>query len=205
VLGNHDNPRIASRMDHPRLAAMLLLTLRGAPTVYYGDEIGMTDADIPPGMAKDPQSENNPHHNRDPERTPMQWDAGKNAGFSNAEPWLPVSDASNVEAQRKDPRSILSFFRRLIESRKESPALTVGSYRPLDAGNRFVLAYVREYAEQRILVALNFGSEYEVLDVSREADEGEVLLSTSLDRDGGVSLGKTGLRPREGIMISLGP
>lgn len=123
VLGNHDNPRIASRigLDRARLAQMLLLTLRGTPTCYYGDEIGMQDVEIPPHLIVDPIGKNAPGHSRDPERTPMQWDASPNAGFSAVEPWLPVAGyytETNVEVQRKDLRSQLALFKRLTELRR---------------------------------------------------------------------------------------
>src|SRR6185369_17017347 len=96
VLGNHDRPRIASRVGaaQARLAAMLLLTLRGTPTLYYGDEIGMHDVAIPPERIQDPVERNVPGCGlgRDPQRTPMQWSAARNAGFTQAEPWLPVAE-----------------------------------------------------------------------------------------------------------------
>ncbi|PLS77720.1 MAG: alpha-amylase, partial [Chloroflexi bacterium] len=107
VLGNHDQPRIASRvgLDQARVAQMMLLTLRGTPTCYYGDEIGMQNVPIPPHQMHDPQGKDDPAHSRDPERTPMQWDASANAGFTSGQPWLPVADnytTVNVVAQRED-------------------------------------------------------------------------------------------------------
>lgn len=208
VLGNHDNPRIASRVgpEQARAAQMLLLTLRGAPTCYYGDEIGMQDARIPADKIQDPQGVNSPDHNRDPARTPMQWDASPNAGFcpKTVEPWLPVPDHGtlNVEAQQNDPRSMLALFRRLIELRKDLPALTSGSYYSLDAGNDSVLAYLREDEDNRVLVLLNFGSGNETLDLSKAADAGETLCSTHLDRSRDLDLAEIRLRPHEGIVVS---
>ncbi len=83
MLGNHDRPRIATRVgrEQARLAQMLLLTLRGTPTCYYGDEIGMQDVPIPPEQLQDPQGKDDPRHSRDPQRTPMQWNVSVNAGF----------------------------------------------------------------------------------------------------------------------------
>jgi alpha-glucosidase len=135
VLGNHDKPRIASRVGaaQARVAAMLLLTLRGTPTIYYGDELGMHDVAIPPEMVQDPQGRNMPELglSRDPHRTPMQWDASANAGFTEGEPWLPIAGdfaAANVDAQLADPRSILTLYRRLLELRRREPALSIGDF-----------------------------------------------------------------------------
>src|SRR5262249_53990547 len=113
VLGNHDRPRIASRVGaaQARIAALLLLTLRGTPTIYYGDEIGMEQVAIPDAAARDPVAHNLPGLGlgRDGCRTPMQWDAGRYAGFSTVDPWLPLEDVyqqRNVDALRADDRSI---------------------------------------------------------------------------------------------------
>jgi hypothetical protein len=155
---------------------MLLLTLRGTPTCYYGDEIGMVeDGEIPPELVRDPQRIKSPGYGRDPARTPMQWDASPNAGFcpKSAEPWLPVAgdyEMVSVEAQRGNPRSMLSLFRRLIGLRRKLPALTVGSYRPFDTGDGSVRAFLREHEEQRVLVVLTFGTERRVLDLSHLAN-----------------------------------
>ncbi|WP_425146272.1 alpha-amylase family glycosyl hydrolase [Deinococcus sp.] len=151
VLGNHDQHRFATRVGKAqyRVAQTLLLTLRGTPTVYYGDEIGMEDGYIPPERVVDPAALNQPEvaasAGRDPERTPMQWDATAYAGFmgsaadasSPAEPWLPLAQnfaAVNVAAQEADPASDLNYFRALTRLRAESAALVSGSYRSLNAG-----------------------------------------------------------------------
>ena len=208
VLGNHDNPRIASRIGPTpaRAAQMLLLTLRGTPTCYYGDEIGQQDVDIPPDKIQDPQGVHDPDYNRDPARTPMQWTAGANAGYGpeTVEPWLPVAedyDEVNVETQQSDPCSMLALFRRLVTLRRELPALTVGSYRSLNAGNSSILAYLREHGGQRVLVVLNFGSEDQVLDLSEAGEKGEVLCSTLLDRNSHLDLAELKLRPNEGLLL----
>ena len=165
VLGNHDRSRIATRVgaEQARVAAMLLLTLRGTPTLYQGDEIGMRDVPIPPQAIQDPVHLTLPGLGlgRDPERTPMQWDTGPNAGFCapDVEPWLPIADDSaavNVEAERDDPTSMLTLYRRLIELRRATPALAVGAYRTAFVEPE-VLAYWREHAGVRVLVVLNFG------------------------------------------------
>src|SRR5204862_1805214 len=136
VLGNHDQPRVASRVGpaQARVAAMLLLTLRGTPTVYQGEEIGMHNVAIPPESIQDPVAHSLPGLGlgRDPERTPLPWDASAFAGFSSVRPWLPLADdfaTENVAVQEKDPRSMLSLYRGLIELPRASPALAVGGYR----------------------------------------------------------------------------
>jgi alpha-glucosidase len=141
VLGNHDRPRLASRLPagHDRAAAHLLLTLRGTPTLYYGDELGMHDGEIPPERRVDPWA----FGNRDPVRTPMQWDAA--GSFTTGEPWLPFADdhaAVNVAAQREDPDSLLSLYRRLLALRRAEPDLRTGAYRTLQADDR-VLRFAR--------------------------------------------------------------
>ncbi|MGL4650302.1 MAG: alpha-amylase family glycosyl hydrolase, partial [Caldilineaceae bacterium] len=146
VVGNHDQRRIASRVGdaQARIAAMLLLTLRGTPTLYYGDEIGMRDVLVPLARLRDPQALNQPELaasiGRDPQRAPMPWDASANAGFANAnvETWLPIADDYaqwNVASQEQEPHSFLALYRALLELRSTSPALTLGDYRAVDAGH----------------------------------------------------------------------
>ena len=124
VLGNHDKARIASRIGEAQawVAAMLLLTLRGTPTICYGDEIGMKDVLIAPEQVQDPAEKNEPGLGlgRDPERTPMPWDGSPLAGFTTGKPWLPLGPdhaSANVAAMSKSPDSILNLYRRLIELR----------------------------------------------------------------------------------------
>ncbi|HEY6890058.1 MAG TPA: alpha-amylase family glycosyl hydrolase [Solirubrobacter sp.] len=154
VLGNHDRPRLASRLPpgHERAAAYLLLTLRGTPTLYYGDEIGMRDVAIPPEKRVDPWA----FGNRDPVRTPMQWD--RRGSFTTAhEPWLPFAadhERVNVEAQRDDPSSLLSLYRRLLALRRTEPDLRIGAYRTLSADGD-VLRFARGDAFE---VTIDFGS-----------------------------------------------
>src|SRR5215212_11925476 len=130
VLGNHDRSRVASRIgrEQARVAAMLLLTLRGTPTMYQGEELGMTDVPIPPERVQDPWERNVPGLGlgRDPERTPMPWDERAQGGFTTGEPWLPLGadvETVNVAAQATDPRSILSLTRALLALRRAEPAL----------------------------------------------------------------------------------
>jgi alpha-glucosidase len=209
VLGNHDQPRIASRVGErqARVAAMLLLTLRGTPTMYYGDEIGMRNVSVPPDRVQDPLEKNVPGMGlgRDPQRSPMQWDAGPNAGFGPAEPWLPLADDCdrvNVEAERKDPRSVLSFYRRLIELRRAEPALAFGSYLciPVPSG---AFAYVRAEGTRRFFVALNFTDKPIAVRCVDFAPRGRIAASTHRDRADELVNDDLVLRGDEGVLIEL--
>ncbi len=206
VLGNHDQPRVASRVgpEQARLAAMLLLTLRGTPTLYYGDELGMKNVDVPTERIQDPQAKNlGARLGRDPARTPMQWDASDHSGFTSDIPWLPLApdyDLINVNEQKDDPTSILTLHRRLIAIRSELPALAVGDYEPVEVGND-VIAYVREYEQQRVFVILNLTHAPHSVPVPNV--RGRVLLSTHLDSDGRRVGGEIELRADEGLLISL--
>ena len=133
--------RSASGRSRRGSAAMLLLTLRGTPTLYYGDEIGMRQVPIPVDRVRDPAAAHVP--GRDGARTPMQWDASAHAGFSAVEPWLPLADdfaGTNAAAERADPGSLLNLYRRLLAVRRTRPALTQGAYRSIAAAGE-VLTY----------------------------------------------------------------
>ena len=164
VLGNHDRPRIAARVGEAqaRIAAMMLFTLRGTPTLYYGDELGIGAVDIPPERVRDPRELREPGLGlgRDPVRTPMPWQGeAPFAGFSTAEPWLPLNadwPARNVATLLDDPDSILSLHRALLALRRAHPALALGAITLLEAeGN--VLAYERHLGEERVMILLNLG------------------------------------------------
>ncbi len=208
VLGNHDQTRIASRYGpaQARVACLLLLTLRGTPTLYYGDELGLENGVIPPEKIQDPQGINlGAEHTRDVCRTPMQWDAGPNAGFSDVEPWLPVSadyGTRNVAAQSSGLTSILNLYRRLLWYRRGSPALYGGTYQPLDAGDDNCFVYLRTAGDERCLIALNFTGDQRYVSVPGE-DTGQIVISTHLDREEKVSLSKLELRPHEGLLVEL--
>jgi alpha-glucosidase len=208
VLGNHDNPRISTKVgaQNARLAAMLLLTLRGTPTLYYGDEIGMENVPVPPEMARDPEARLFPGSGRDPYRAPMRWDSSPNAGFCRTDvaPWLPVGgdvERVNVEAQRDDPGSMLSLTRRLISLRRTIPALRSGSYEPAERAPEDCFAFSRRLNGQDVFVALNFGG-----------GETEVPLPGACDRPWRVLLSTRGevrqelrraarLRGHEGLLL----
>ena len=207
VLGNHDRPRIASRVgcEQARIAAMLLLTLRGTPTVYYGDEIGMVQVPIPPERVRDPLEIIIPGCGlgRDGARTSMQWDPSPHAGFSTVDPWLPLADdfrSENVENGRRDLSSIYNLYRRLIAARRAQPALTIGSYHPIAAEGDLIL-YTREHAGDRNLVAFNLGGDPASLRLPQPV-QGRVLVSSFADRDGEVIDGELPLRPHEGLVIA---
>jgi alpha-glucosidase len=206
VLGNHDQPRIASRVGllQARVAAILLLTLRGTPTLYYGDEIGMRDIAITPEQMQDPQGKN-VGLSRDPARTPMQWSAAANAGFSSVTPWLPISPDykyRNVEREAQDPDSMLALYRRLIQLRREEPAMVIGTYRPVVAeGN--LIAYLREQDGRRLLVALNLGPGPSQLALAGLAPAGEILIATERRRDGERVTDRLILAGDDGVVVRL--
>jgi alpha-glucosidase len=211
VLGNHDQPRIVGRVgpDQARIAAMLLLTLRGTPTIYYGDEIGMPQVPIPPDRVRDPFERNVPGIGcgRDGARTPMQWDTTPHAGFSRVEPWLPVATEyrrDNVERERLDPTSIYRLYRRLIAVRRRLPSLRVGHYRPIVATGE-LLMFVRAHESERTLIGLNLGGSSIGVSFPDRQLRGEVVVSSAGDRDGEVVPGQLSLRGHEGVVIALAP
>jgi alpha-glucosidase len=209
VLSNHDQQRVATRVGlaQARIAHMLLLTLRGTPTCYYGDELGMRDGSVPPAMLQDPRGKEEPALSRDYARTPMQWGDGPNAGFNPAGsiPWLPLAAdyaAVNVVAERGDPRSFLSFTRSLLALRRALPALSVGSYHPLDQDNAACFVYLRQHAEQRCLLALNLSPQEQELRLPA-LGRARVKLSTWMDRGGPIDLSAFTMRRDEGLLVEI--
>ena len=209
VLGNHDKPRIATRVGaaQARVAAMLLLTLRGTPTLYYGDEIGMRNVVIPPDQVKDPYEKNVPGLGlgRDPVRTPMQWNGDESGGFTTGQPWLPLADdykTVNVAVARQQSDSLLNLYRRLIELRRAEPALPVGEIAPLPAEND-LMAYVRKTHERRLLVVLNLGANPQTFNLADLKSRACLLVSTHLDRDHEKLADDLELRADEGVIVEL--
>jgi alpha-glucosidase len=170
VFDNHDNPRLDVRYgdgvhnaDIQRVISTVLFASRGAALFYYGDEIGMKttpptrkeDVKDPVGLTGWPKDKG-----RDGERTPMQWDASTNAGFSKGTPWLPVPPTYktvNVEAQESDPNSLLAWYRTLIQLKKTSPAFAAGDDVMLDQENTKVLSWMRKAAgSPAIVISANF-------------------------------------------------
>lgn len=208
VLGNHDRSRVATRIGPAaaRVAAMLLLTLRGTPTLYYGDEIGMLDVPVPPDRVQDPYEKNVPGLGcgRDPERTPMQWTPMPGAGFTTGTPWLPLSDdfrQVNATVQRADSQSMLAFYRRLLELRAAHPALSIGGYRAVDNDQRGVLSYLRAQ-DERFLAVLNFLPQPCQATLA-ENFAGRIVLSTHCDRDQEPIGRRIALREHEAVLVRL--
>ena len=166
-----------------RIVAMLLLTLWGTPFLFAGDEIGMESVAVPPAeRVRDPFEKLVGGYglNRDPERSPMRWDASEAGGFTTGEPWLPMGDVSicNVGQQRAEPRSLLWLYHRLIEIRRREPALTEGTIRPMRSRND-VFGFRRVLDDGEILVALNLVHEPAEMGVGGDRDAAPVeLIST---------------------------
>lgn len=208
VMGSHDAPRIAGRLGEAqaRVAAMLLLTLRGTPTLYQGDELGIGKVVIPPDRLRDPQKLRQPGLGlgRDPARTPMPWDASANAGFSAVEPWLPLNadwSTRNAAPQRDDPASMLNLYRSLLQLRRARPALSVGDVTVLDAGDD-VLVYQRSHDDERLLIALNLGEQPREIVLPHGTKAARVVESTLRDPAAAPD-GIWRLRPNEGLILEL--
>ena len=200
MLGNHDQSRVATRLGaaQARVAAMLLLTLRGTPTLYYGDELGLPDAKVPPDRIVDVAG-------RDPERSPMPWTrSDPNAGFSAAEPWLPMVDdagAWSVDAQRADPDSMLQLHRRLLALRRASPALHRGAWTPIPpaAGSPAgLVAYDRTHGDERFRVLLNLTPEPVTVGIP---GAWTVAVGTDVEREGAELRDVVALRGDEGLVL----
>jgi alpha-glucosidase len=171
VITNHDIVRSYTRYadgQHndqiAKLMAAMYLTLRGTPILYYGEEIGMENNDPKRKEdVKDPEGRRGwpKEIGRDGERTPMQWTAGKNAGFTGGKPWLPIPASyktHNVDAEAKDPSSVLSFYRQVLALRHKEPALLEGEYVPLNPDDPNVYIFVRRYKGEAVLVVLNMSA-----------------------------------------------
>ncbi len=219
TFSNHDRVRAISRYhgdgrgdERARLLALLLLTLRGTPFIYYGEEIGMLEGRIPREKLRDPVGRQwYPFHKgRDGCRTPMQWEKdGPGAGFTAGEPWLPAGpdlERRSVAAGEKDPGSLLHFYRKLIWRRKELPALLEGSYRSLErAVPHDCYLFLRERSGQRLAVALNYSTRPLVVNLSAAGagETGRVLLSTRPGREGQEGRSRLDLAPLEGCLLEL--
>lgn len=209
VLGNHDQPRITSRVGsaQAKIAAMLLLTLRGTPTIYYGEEIGMRDVPIPFKEVQDPQGLNMPDLNlsRDPARTPMQWDNTENAGFSTVKPWLRLPEnyrRLNVQAQQEDPFSMLTFYRKLIQLRNQEPALHIGDYQPVYS-DRQMVSFIRQHEGKRFLIVLNLTHRPCYFRPKHHTFKGTIEISCLSEREGKSIDNTIILNGDEGLIIRL--
>ena len=200
VLGNHDRSRVATRVGaaQARIAAMLLLTLRGTPTIYMGEELGMVDTPIPPDRIRDPAELREPGQGlgRDPERTPYPWDTSPNRGFTTGTPWLPIGSDTAWSEQAHDPVSMLSFYRRLIQLRRDNDALAIGALDPATAEGP-VLRYGRHLDGIRFDVALNTGAVAAEIAIAG----GTVLADTHAVDAYTIEPGTLWLKPDQGILI----
>jgi glycosidase len=213
VLGNHDQARLASRIGEgqARVAMVLLMTLRGTPTIYYGDELGLPNAVIGPDQVRDPWGLVEPAQGRDPGRSPMPWDGSPNAGFTTPDvvPWLPLAaghETRNVAAQRDDPGSILELTRRMIRLRREHPALASGVHRSIHGTPDGTFCFTRSLdgddVGPAVLVALNLTGEPRRLELDHGT--GQVLEATHPDRRGSaVDLAALTLSPDEGVVVEI--
>jgi len=194
VLSNHDLFRSIDRFpwrrhkdEKAKVAAALLLTIKGTPFIYYGEEIGMRNTKIPYRDIQDPLGKRfwPFFKGRDKARTPMQWSPGKYGGFTSGKPWLPVNNdilERNVENHDKDQASIFNVYRSLLKIRKTHLALQQGRWVPLIAGQKGILAYARIHNEERLVVILNFTAWKKRISLP-EHSFGNVLFSTHRDMD----------------------
>lgn len=209
VLGNHDQPRIRSRvgLGQSRIAAILLLTLPGTPTVYYGDELGMQDVPIPSEEQHDPQGLNMPDKNlsRDPARTPMQWDTNANAGFTENIPWLRIDKffyKENVYIQKSDKDSMLSLYKKITALRQQEMALMAGTYERIYE-DRQGFAYIRKFiGSDSFLIALNFTHRQCRFKFSMPI-AGKIEIATMPELEGAEISNIIYLRGDEGIIVRL--
>lgn len=210
VMGNHDQPRIPSRIgqQQAKVAAVLLLTLRGTPTIYYGEEIGMRDVPIPFSEVQDPQGLNMPGKNlsRDPARTPMQWDSSENAGFTDGRPWLRLDRTfhrRNVQTQQQHVYSSLSLYKRLIDLRRQEPSLLTGDYKPVHSDQQMI-AYIRQAEGHRgFLVVLNLSHRPCYFAPANLRFKGIILIDTFPEQEQQLVEDRIDLSGDEGMVVQL--
>ena len=230
-LSNHDQPRMVSKFgnDTPefreissKMLSTFVMTMRGTPYYYYGDELGMTNIrfdSIEDYHDVDTRNkyiglknkggdlkaflEGQKQTSRENGRTPFQWDTTKNAGFTTGKPWLKVNPnytIINAEAQEKDPNSTLNYFRTLVQLRKKEPAFVYGKYTLLDRENPNVFAYIRELEGKKILILLNFSEKKSEFNIGVSTSKSKILLD---NYTGTKNLKKNILRPFEAVIIEL--
>lgn len=228
-MANHDQPRMVSKFgnDTPEFRALsskmlstFVFTMRGTPFYLQGDELGMTnirfnsiddynDVEARNQYAKILEMgddttafiEDRKQTSRENSRTPFQWDASENAGFTKGKPWLKVHPnftEINAEAQEKDENSILNYFKKLVQLRKKEPALTYGSFEIIDKENPAVFAYLRTLNDRKILIILNFSEKKSIINTSLDVSNAKVMLSNY----NAISFQKT-LQPYEAIVLEI--
>ncbi len=217
VLNNHDQPRTTTRYKFDKedqlakTAATLILTLRGTPFLYYGEEIGMRDIKLSRSEILDPPGKKYwPFYKgRDGCRSPMQWNANLYSGFSDFKPWLPIHPGylmRNVEIQLKDPESLLNFYKELIKLRKATPALQHGSFRLIPGLPASVLCYFRELGNTRLLILLNFQLKPLHFTLPGEFDlqKGTILINSLHNQDSIITTSShIELQPGQALIIDL--
>jgi len=223
VLSNHDQSRQASRLSASahvddtdavaRAAAVVLLTIRGTPFLYYGEELGLRDVVVPEDEIIDPPARRalvDPDFvwwNRDGCRSPMPWAPGPGHGFTTGRPWLRFgddADTRNVAAQDGDPGSVLATYRRLLALRRDNDALRGGTLRLVETGAADVLAWVREVPGERVLVAVNFAPESRTAHIADATATWLVIGGSHLDPAAPESDGSLALRPFEAVILQAG-
>lgn len=210
VLGNHDRPRIGSRIEphQVRGAQLLLLTLRGTPTMYYGDELGMRDIPIPTDRVQDPFEIREPGkgNGRDPERTPMPWSDDHLGGFTDsAQAWLPMGEniERSVADQQDDPDSILNMVRDLIGLRRQHAALSVGAHQALPC-KAPIAAFCRHFGNEHLFIIINFSNEPQRYPLP--ASEADCIFTTAPgDCPPVLSTDHIDLREGEGLILKVTP
>jgi len=205
--GNHDQPRIVSRFGskQARLLALLQLTLPGLPVIYNGEELGMENGDITSNEMKDPAEKYTPGigMGRDPQRTPMQWSAKENAGFSQTKPWLPIGTryrTLNVENESSNDDSFLTLYRKLLSLRRDDVTLREGDFQLSSKTASQVLTYRRQSSEGIYIVVLNFSADVKEVDIG---STGEFVMSTHSAFASDISNAHLALKPYEGVLLRV--
>ncbi|MBL0954280.1 MAG: alpha-glucosidase [Leptospira sp.] len=219
TLSNHDFPRHITRyekgdetLDRAKLAACMMLTLRGTPFLYYGEEIGMKRQKVPFNKIQDPVGKRYwPFHpGRDPERIPMPWDGSDTTGFTTGKPWLPLyedSNTLNVESQKQDPNSLFFTYKKLIQIRKERKSLRKGKLKILLSDDKQALYYRRRDGKEETYIFLNFSSKPVRVSYPRKWNLNQILFSSknrnaSFELEKELDTGDLILHPNEAVIFA---
>ncbi|MCG6147187.1 alpha-glucosidase [Leptospira levettii] len=219
TLSNHDFPRHITRyekgdetLDRAKLAACMMLTLRGTPFLYYGEEIGMKRQKVPFNKIQDPVGKRYwPFHpGRDPERIPMPWDGSDTTGFTTGKPWLPLyedSNTLNVESQKQDPNSLFFTYKKLIQIRKDRKSLRKGKLKILLSDDKQALYYRRRDGKEETYIFLNFSSKPVRVSYPRKWNLNQILFSSknrnaSFELEKELDTGDLILLPNEAVIFA---